>query len=178
MEIKEYEKTVIQNDKSVSMAEFWQTCKRKWKGFVCSVVSCCLLGLLFILVVNPKYERNASVLIKDESSSGGMLSSLVSNMGMLSSMAGINISSNVNNEMEIFKSPALMEEVVNRLELDIKYQSYKGIRKIELYDEVLPIKVTFPKMTDKDGAYMKMAHSPSTSSVSTRTNSTVRYPAR
>jgi uncharacterized protein involved in exopolysaccharide biosynthesis len=156
MEIKEYEKTVIQNDNSVSMAEFWQTCKRKWKWFVCSVIGCCLLGLLFILVVNPKYERNASVLIKDESSSGGMLSSLVSNMGMLSSMAGINISSNVNNEMEIFKSPALMEEVVNRLELDIIYQTYKGIRKIELYDEALPIKVTFPKMTDKDGAYMKM----------------------
>jgi len=97
MEIKEYDKVVAENDKSVSMADFWQTCKRKWKWFVCSAVCCCLLGLLFILVVNPKYERNASVLIKDESSSGGMLSSLVSNMGMLSSMAGINISSNVNN---------------------------------------------------------------------------------
>ena len=156
MEIKEYEKAVIGNEKSASMGDFWKACKRKWKWFVCSIVCCCLLALLFILMVNPKYERSASVLIKDESSSGGMLSSLVSNMGMLSSMAGINISSNVNNEMEIFRSPALMEEVVNRLELDIVYQTYKGIRKIELYDETLPIKVTFPKMTDKDGAYMKM----------------------
>lgn len=156
MEIKEYEKVVAENERNVSMADFWQACKRKWKWFVCCVICCCALALLFIMAVNPKYERSASVLIKDESSSGGMLSSLVSNMGMLSSMAGLNISSNVNNEMEIFKSPALMEEVVNRLGLDTKYQTYKGIRKVELFDETLPIKVTFPKLTDKDGAYMKM----------------------
>ena len=116
MEIKEYEKAVIGNEKSASMGDFWKACKRKWKWFVCSIVCCCLLALLFILMVNPKYERSASVLIKDESSSGGMLSSLVSNMGMLSSMAGINISSNVNNEMEIFRSPALMEEATPNID--------------------------------------------------------------
>ena len=141
---------------NVTFADFWQICKHEWKWFVFSIVICCLFALLFILVANPKYERSASVLIKDERGSGGMLSSLVSNMGMISSMTGLNISSNVNNEMEIFKSPALMKEVVNRLGLDIKYQAYDGIRKVELIDENLPIKVTFPKLSETDGAYIKM----------------------
>jgi uncharacterized protein involved in exopolysaccharide biosynthesis len=156
MEIKEYEKTVIQNDNSVSMAEFWQTCKRKWKWFVSTMISALLLAILFILMVAPQYERSATILIKDENGGGGMLASMVSNMGMLAGMAGINIASNVNNEMEVFSSPALMMKVVERLGLDTRYEKYEGLQKTELWDETLPIKVTFPKLTDKDGAYMKM----------------------
>ena len=88
MEIKEYEKAVIANEKTVSMSELWKACKRKWKWFVCSVVSCCLLALMFILVVTPQYERYAALIIKDESSSGGLLSAMSSSMGMLAGMAG------------------------------------------------------------------------------------------
>ena len=49
-----------------------------------------------------------------------------------------------------------MQEVVNRLGLDTKYEVRDGLMKQELFDETLPIKVTFPKLTDKDGVYMKM----------------------
>lgn len=156
MEIKEYEKTVIQNDNSVSMAEFWQTCKRKWKWFVSTILATLLLAILFILMVAPQYERSATILIKDENGAGGLLSSMASGMGMLAGMAGIHISSNVNNEMEIISAPAIMMEVVNRLELDTRYEVREGLMKHELWKETLPIKVTFPKLTDKDAAYMKM----------------------
>lgn len=156
MKIKEYEKAVIANEKTVSMSELWKACKRKWKWFVCSVVSCCLLALMFILVVTPQYERYAALIIKDESSSGGLLSAMSSSMGMLAGMAGINISSNVSNELEVFRSPATMMEVVNRLEMDVTYKVWDGLQRKELYDETLPIKVTYPTLTDKDGAYMKM----------------------
>ena len=122
-------------------------------------VSVCVMmagAILFLLMATPKYERSATVLIKDENGSGGLLSSMAANMGMLAGMAGLNITSNVNNEMQIFSSPALMMEVVNRLGLDIKYEVYDGLMKTELDEESLPVKVTFPKLSDKDGAYMKM----------------------
>ena len=122
-------------------------------------VSVCVMmagAILFLLMATPKYERSATVLIKDENGSGGLLSSMAANMGMLAGMAGLNITSNVNNEMQIFSSPALMLEVVNRLGLDIKYEVYDGLMKTELDEESLPVKVTFPKLSDKDGAYMKM----------------------
>ncbi len=107
-------------------------------------------------MVAPKFERTASVLIKDENGSGGLLSSMMSNMGMLAGMAGLNITSNVENEMQIFSSPFLMQEVVNRMGLDTRYEVYDGLMKKELYEETLPVKVTFPKLSDKDGAYLKM----------------------
>jgi len=138
------------------MSSFLKTCLQQWKwfaGFVCLTV---IAAILFLLMVAPKFERTASVLIKDENGSGGLLSSMMSNMGMLAGMAGLNITSNVENEMQIFSSPFLMQEVVNRMGLDTRYEVYDGLMKKELYEETLPVKVTFPKLSDKDGAYLKM----------------------
>ena len=138
------------------MSSFLKTCIQQWKWFVGTVCLTIISAILFLLMVVPKYERTASVLVKDENGGGGLLSSMASNMGMLAGMAGLNITSNVENEMQIFSSPFLMQEVVSRMGLDTRYEVYDGLMKKELYEETLPIKVTFPKLTDKDGTYMKM----------------------
>jgi uncharacterized protein involved in exopolysaccharide biosynthesis len=135
---------------------FLKTCLQQWKWFVGTICLTVICAILFILVVAPKYERSAAILIKDENGGGGLLSSMASNMGMLAGIAGLNITSNVENEMQIISSPFMMQEVVNRLGLDTKYEVRDGLMKQELFDETLPIKVTFPKLTDKDGVYMKM----------------------
>ena len=138
------------------MNTYLRDCKKQWKWFAASACICVAMAILFLLIAVPKYERSASVLVKDENGGGGLLSSMASNMGMLAGMAGLNIMSNVENEMQIFSSPFLMQEVVNRLELDIRYEVYDGLMKKELDEETLPVKVTFPKLTDKESAYMKM----------------------
>ena len=56
------------------MSSFLKTCLQQWKwfaGFVCLTV---IAAILFLLMVAPKFERTASVLIKDENGSGGLLS--------------------------------------------------------------------------------------------------------
>ena len=131
-------------------------CKKHWRWFAATLTTAIIAAILLLLMCPPQYERNATVLVKDENGGGGLLSSMASNMGMLAGLAGINITSNVNNEMEIMSSPALMMEVVNRLGLDTRYERYDFIMKQELWEESLPVKLTFPKLTDKDGAYMKM----------------------
>ena len=138
------------------LKSFLHTSRSHWRWYAASVVICLAVAILFLLRAVPQYERSASILVKDENGGGGLLSSMVSNMGMIAGMAGLNIASNVNNEMGILSSPYLMKKVVERLELDTKYEVYEGIMKKELYEEELPIKVTFPKLTDKDGLYMKM----------------------
>ena len=138
------------------MSSFLKTCIQHWKWFVGTICLTIICAILFLLMVVPQYERTASVLVKDENGGGGLLSSMASNMGMLAGMAGLNITSNVENEMQIFSSPFLMQEVVSRLGLDTRYEVYDGLMKKELYEETLPIKVTFPKLTDKEGASMKM----------------------
>ena len=137
---------------------FLRTCIEKWRWFAASVASMLVIAILFLLVVAPRYERTATILIKDESGGGGLISSIAANMGALSGlgMGMLNISSNVSNEMEIIGSPAMMMKVVDRLALDIRYEYYDLLMKRELWDETLPIKVTFPQLKEKDYGYMKM----------------------
>jgi uncharacterized protein involved in exopolysaccharide biosynthesis len=143
-------------EQTLNFAQYLKTCRKKWKWFAISTCATVLIAILFLLMVAPRYERSATILIKDESGAGGLLSSMTAGMGMLAGMAGINISSNVNNEIEIIRSPAIIMKVVDKLELDTRYESREGLMKHDLWEETLPIKVTFPKLTDKDGAYMKM----------------------
>ena len=131
-------------------------CKKHWRWFAATLATTLVAAILFLLMFAPRYERSATVLIKDENGGGGLLSSMTANMGMLAGMAGINIASNVSNEMEIMSSPALLMEVINRLGLDTRYAAYDGLMKCDLWEETLPVKLTFPKLTDKDGAYLKM----------------------
>ena len=131
-------------------------CKKHWRWFATSVTATLLVAIIFLLITAPQYERSATVLVKDENGGNGLLSSMSASMGMLAGMAGLNIASNVNNEMEIMSSPALLMEVINRLALDTRYEAYDGLMKHELWEETLPVKITFPQLTDKDGAYLKM----------------------
>lgn len=136
--------------------DFIKICLKKWRWFVASIVTMLVLAIMFLLIVPPRYERQATVLIKDETSGGGLLSSMMGSMGMLAGMAGINIQSNVLNELEIISSPAILSEVIDRLGMDIRYQAYDGLMKRELWHETLPVKVTFPQLKKDDGAYLKM----------------------
>lgn len=136
--------------------DFLKICCKKWRWFVASVVAMLLLATMFLLVVPPRYEREATILIKDETSGGGLLGSMMGSMGMLAGMAGINIQSNVLNELEIISSPAMLSEVIDRIGMDVRYQAYDGLMKRELWHETLPIKVTFPQLKKDDGAYLKM----------------------
>ena len=136
--------------------DFLKICIKKWRWFAASICSCLVLAILFLLVVPPRYEREATLLIKDETSGGGLLSSMMGSMGMLAGMAGISVQSNVLNELEIIRSAGMLSEVVDRLELDTRYQAYDGLMKRELWHETLPVKVSFAQLKKDEGAYLKM----------------------
>ena len=140
----------------MELQQYLNECRKHWRWFASSVATTLIIGILFLLVVAPRYERSATVLIKDENGSGGLLSSMAAGMGMLAGMAGLNITSNVLNEMEIISSPAMIDKVVDRLELGTRYQAYDGLMKRDLWKETLPVKVTFPQLKKDEGAYMKM----------------------
>ena len=140
----------------MDLKSYINECKKHWRLFAATLTTTLIAAILFLLMFAPRYERSATVLIKDENGGGGLLSSMSANMGMLAGLAGINIASNVSNEMEIMSSPALLMEVITRLGLDTRYDIYDGLMKRDLWEETLPVKLTFPKLTDKDGAYLKM----------------------
>lgn len=100
----------------------------KWYWFVLSLVVTLSLGALYILKTTPLYTRSASIMIKDDSKGGN------SSMSVDMTELGIATASvNLENEINTLKSPALMAEVVDRLNLNDTYNIKEGLRYNQLY---------------------------------------------
>ena len=127
---------------------FLQMCISHWRWFAVSTIAMTLIGVLFQLVVTPLYRRTTDIMVKDETSPGSMLSSMTG-MNMFANM-GFNITSNVDNELEVFLSPALMMKVVKDNHLDVTYTTGNWFTREERYGETLPIKAQFGAATDAD----------------------------
>ncbi len=109
----------------------------QWYWFVASLLAALALVALYLMVTPPTYTRNASILIKDDSKGSSAVNVTgFDDLGIFSS------NTNVNNELLTLKSPALMREVVMRLDLDKKYIVKQGLRKVDLY-KAAPVLVTF-----------------------------------
>lgn len=114
-ESKVYSKN--QGEEIFSVGEYLKLCLRKWKWFLLSVIVFCGLGVLFVLRSQPVYQRTMSLLVKDGDSKSAMgdLAGAFSTFGLGGGK------SNVYNEILALSSPAVMYEVVDRLDLNMNY---------------------------------------------------------
>lgn len=112
---------------------------RNWIWFAVAVPICLVLAFFYLKVTPKEYEREASVLIKDDKSSG---SSATSGLAELSELANFGIKNMVDNEILVFQSNTLLTEVVSRLNLSTSYKVRKGLRKQDIYGQN-PIAVSF-----------------------------------
>lgn len=111
----------------------------KWYWFVISIVVCLGVAYFKVLTMQPQYSRSMTVLVKE---SGNRRSS--NNLETVLGPGGFGgMSSKLVNEMETFKSPDLMTEVVRRLGLDVSYSRDGRFHDVVLYGNNLPVKVDF-----------------------------------
>lgn len=105
-----------------------------WPWLILSVIICVSLSYLYSKYQVASYRIHASVLVKDDKSSSGTDGSVLEDLGL---PLGKN---NVDNEVEIFKSRALMQTVVEQKELYIKYYlPGKVSAPSELYQSTSPV---------------------------------------
>jgi len=114
----------------IRIQDLWKMSVEKWHWFVISLTVCLISASLYIAITPPVYTRSAAVLIKDNSSKGGMLSD---NINTFSDMGLFKSNTNINNEILTFKSPLLMQEVVQRMKLDEDYSVKGFFRNRSLY---------------------------------------------
>ena len=131
---------------NMTIKDFLLACLFRWKWFVLSVIVALILAGLYLAKKQPVYTRSAEVLIKNTKGGGGSLSSELSG---LSEMGIFSASSSVSNELIVMKSPALLMEVVRRMNLDVNY-TVPGYRDYTLYGDRNPIKITFANLKDDD----------------------------
>ncbi|MDR0940268.1 MAG: polysaccharide biosynthesis tyrosine autokinase [Mediterranea sp.] len=133
----------------VRLQDLWGMFLPKWHWFALSLLVALAVAAFYLLSTPPVYTRTASVLIKDDSKSGGStteMSNTFADMGIFKS------NTNINNELLTLQSPTLMGEVVIRLGLNETYTVRRGLKDVELYRSS-PVSVTFGAKGDVDVAF-------------------------
>ena len=109
---------------------------KKWYWFVISVVITTLLAIAYIKLTTPVYKIQSSVLIKDAKK----MSSASGDFGVLAGLggfAGMGTNS-IENELEIFKSKRIIEDVTKDLKLQVAIYSREKYHDVELYKDTTP----------------------------------------
>ena len=132
----------------LSIQDLFHLCLAQWKWFVLSLVITCGVATLYLLRTPSVYTRTASVLIKEDtkgnSSSSGM--EAFSDLGLFQT------STNVNNELLAFQSPAIMTEVVNRLQLYMNYYTPGRFHQQVAYGATLPATAVLCDLSENESA--------------------------
>ena len=126
----------VQSDDFIRIQDLLYLCLAKWKWFVLSLAVTLGGAIVYLLRTPPIYTRTALVLIKDDSKGQS-----VSDMESFSNLGLFQSNTNVNNELIALKSPALMTEVVKRLNLDMNYYVPGRFHKQVAYGQTLPATV-------------------------------------
>ena len=136
-----------QRDDSFSLIEFWNIFLGNWKWFLISVVVCVGLATLYCMRIEPTYKQSASVMIKEDGKGGSSamdVASAFSDMGLGTAK------SDVNNEVEVFKSIDVIYETIKRLNLDVKYATNGGFHRNTLYGTSCPIIASMSSVKDDE----------------------------
>lgn len=121
-------------DETINIDKIYSWIQEYWMSIVICIVVSMLVSVVYLRYVTPKYIIHAKVLIKGEqkdASNGALLAEL--------GMAGGK--SNVENEIEIFKSRILMQRVIENLHLNIQSTVSGKITSTTLYKDA-PFRIT------------------------------------
>ena len=135
------ERSEISNN-TLTIREFVEMVLKNWYWFIISLVICGAVALFYLGSTPNKYMRTATVLVKD--SRKGSVSEVTAFNDVL---GGIGRRS-VDNEIHIFESRHLMEQVVDRYDLDTRYSTTKGLRTVDMYGR-MPVAIKFVGATPK-----------------------------
>ncbi|SDF67190.1 GumC family protein [Epilithonimonas hungarica] len=112
---------------------------RKWYWFLFSVLAALVLAVIYIKITVPIYKVQSSVFIKDAKK----MSTASGDLGVLSGLggfAGMGTNS-IENEVEIFKSKKIIEDVVKEQKFKTSVFSREFFYDVELFNDTNPINI-------------------------------------
>ena len=133
MEINERGETT---QSTFSIQEFIELVLRNWYWFIISVALCGAVALYYLASTPKTYVRTATVVVKDTRKGSGSEITAFNDV-----LGGIGRRS-VDNEIHIFQSRRIMEQVVKRYNLDTRYSAKIGLRTVDMYGRT-PVLVGF-----------------------------------
>ncbi|WP_312765042.1 polysaccharide biosynthesis tyrosine autokinase [Epilithonimonas sp.] len=112
---------------------------KKWYWFLFSVLAAIVLAVIYIKITVPIYKVQSSVFIKDAKK----MSTASGDLGVLSGLggfAGMGTNS-IENEVEIFKSKKIIEDVVKEQKFKTSVFSREFFYDVELFNDTNPINI-------------------------------------
>jgi tyrosine-protein kinase Etk/Wzc len=113
-----------------------------WPIFAGCLVASLICAFLYLRYTTPVYKVKAKVMIKDDKKNG-----MAADNQVLSEL-GMGGRSNVDNEIEVFKSRSLMERVVKGMQLNVRSYAVGTLHQSELFDKKPFIFRYFPNDND------------------------------
>ena len=120
----------IEKKSTLPIADIWAMVRDNIGWYVVSILFFLSLAVFYLYRTPNTYSRVEKVIV-DEDSQSSMMRDLTSFAGYNRMRYGRG--TNVDNEMEAFASPDLMEQVVRRLNLETNYTDLQFLRTRELY---------------------------------------------
>lgn len=130
---------ITKKEEEFNLRELIKPYLKKWYWFVISIFLMLVLAVVYVKFATPLYSIKSSVLIKDAKK----MSSASGDFGVLSGLggfAGMGTNS-IENELEIFKSKKLVEDVVKNLKLQISIFSKEKYHNVEIYKDTNPFNI-------------------------------------
>ena len=120
---------IKEEESTLTIAELWaMVWDHKW-WYVASVIFFLIVGAFYLYRTPKVYNRTAKVLIDESNQDATMRNLGVASAGMMR----LRSFNSVENEIEAFSSPDLMQVVVERLNLQTRYVQEQLLREVELY---------------------------------------------
>ena len=142
------EQELDDNSKSINIIDVVRSTLRHWPWIIASVAICVGLAVFYVLRSHPVYSRTASIVIKDDTKGG----SISNDLNAFADMGLINTNSNILDEINKLKSPDVMNEVIDRLNLDINYSVPGTFHKNVVYGSTLPVRIELPSLLQEEAA--------------------------
>ncbi|MNK68263.1 Tyrosine-protein kinase ptk [compost metagenome] len=130
---------VTKREEEINLRDVIKPYIKKWYWFLISIIATTILAIIYIKFTTPVYKIQSSVLIKDAKK----MSSASGDFGVLAGLggfAGMGTNS-IENELEIFKSKKIIEDVSNILKLQVSIYSREQYHDVELYKDTNPFTI-------------------------------------
>lgn len=127
------------SEKNINIQELIKPYLRNWVWFVIIPIVSLVISYFYLKLTTPVFSIQSSVLIKDakKAPSGGGDFGVLQDLSVLGGMG----TNSIDNEIEIFKSKKLMQEVVKQLRLQTSVFTKYGLKQKELYKNTSPITI-------------------------------------
>ena len=123
----------------------WAMCHKRM--FAVSLIVCLAVGFFIAQRAQRIYQRTASVMLRSDSSGKAQISEIAAFADLGIGSTGID----VYNELQAYQSPLLMQDVVNRLRLNVTYTSTNWIGYTTDWYDKTPITVDYKGLPAKIG---------------------------